>query len=213
MMGIIRPDFLLNLNSCTIQARLSVTSRLLSGAQMKKRLCLIFILTACFISLAGATLAGNNENLARESTEKGWRYVQIGDLETGLKRFRQANILDPDYAAGYHGVGHIYNIQNRLGLAIKYYLKAIDRAESPDPKMYTECGRALIRNKAQQEGVQMLQKALEIDPGYGAAHLSLSSYYCSEHLIQNASEHLEQARKLGEQPTPQLIKAIREECQ
>ena len=179
---------------------------------MKKSLCVIFLLaTFCNILPCDSAGAGLEES-ARDATAKGWRYFNIGDHDTALKRFRQATILDPDFAPGYYGVGYIYSLRNRLGLAIKYYRKAIELADPPDSHAYGNLGLALIKSGQEQEGFLMVQKALEIDPDNGEAHLSLAGYYCSEKNGSLARGHLETAEALGARPGPRLIEEMKTRC-
>jgi tetratricopeptide (TPR) repeat protein len=99
---------------------------------MNKALFFIFILLMFSSTLPGHAVEAGLKDDALKSTEKGWRYLHIGDLDVALKRFRQAIILDPDFAPGYFGVGYIYNLQDRLSLAIQYLRKAV-RLPNPPP--------------------------------------------------------------------------------
>ena len=77
---------------------------------MQKVLYIIFMWCTISNALPCYAVEAGLEKPAREATEKGWRYFKIGDLDTALKRFRQATILDPDFAPSYYGVGYVYSI-------------------------------------------------------------------------------------------------------
>ena len=173
---------------------------------------MIFMLVTFFNALPCYAVETGSETFALDLTQKGWRYFNIGDLDTALKRFRQAVILDPDFAPGYYGVGYIYSIQNRLTLAIQYYRKAIELADPPYTHAYANLGLALMMSGKEQEGFQMVQKALEIDPDNGEAHMSLTNYYCSEKNGELARVHLEKAKVIGVQPDPHLVEEMKTEC-
>jgi len=170
------------------------------------------MLVSSLIFLPCYAVGNGTEKFAVDLTQKGWRYFNIGDLDTALKRFRQAIILDPDFAPGYYGVGYIYSIQNRLSLSIQYYRKAIELADPPYTHAYGNLGLALMMSGKKQEGFQMVQKALEIDPNNGEAHISLTNYYCSEKNGKLARVHLEKAKVIGAQPDPGLVEEMKTEC-
>jgi len=179
---------------------------------MKKILCITYLLAAliyvlpCFAAETGA------EKFAIDATETGWRYFNSGDLDTALNRFNQATILDPDYAPGYYGKAYVYSAQNRLDLAIANYRKTIELSDPPYTHAYGNLGLALLISGEKQEGFQMVQKALEIDPQNGEAHISLTNYYCSEKKGKLAWEHLKKAKELGVQPDPRLVEEMKREC-
>ena len=179
---------------------------------MKKTLFVIFVLASIFTILSCHAVETGTETFAPGLTQKGWRYFKIGDLDTALKRFRQATILDPDFAPGYYGVGYIYSIQNRYSLAIQYYRKAVELADPPDTHAYGNLGSALMMIDQKQEGLQMVQKALEIDSENGEAHISLANYYCAEKNGKRARAHLEKAKVVDVQPEPQLVEKMKTEC-
>ena len=179
---------------------------------MKNTLLIILILFSFFNALPGNAVETGVEQFAPELTEKGWRYFKIGDVDTALKRFRQATILDPDFAPAYFAVGYIYSLQNRLSLAIQYYRKAVDLADPPDSRATANLGLALMMTGQEQEGFEMVQKALELDPENGEAHLSLCNYYCAQKQGKLSREHLKVAKKLGIQPDPKLIEQMKTEC-
>jgi Tfp pilus assembly protein PilF len=179
---------------------------------MKKILITVFIIAItasvlpCFSAETGA------EKFALDATEKGWNYFNSGDLETALKRFHQATILDPKFAPGYYGKAYVYSFQNKLDLAIENYRKTIELADPPYTHAYGNLGLALMMSGKEQEGFQMVQKALEIDPNNGEAHISLTNYYCSEKNGKLARVHLEKAIAIGVQPDPRLVEEMKKEC-
>jgi len=160
----------------------------------------------CFSAETGA------EKFALDAVEKGWAYFNNGDLETALKRFHQATILDPQFAPGYYGKAYVYSFQNKLDLAIENYRKTIELADPPFTHAYGNLGLALMMSGQEQEGFKMVQKALEIDPNNGEAHITLVNYYCSEKNGKLAREHLEKAKAIGVQADPRLIEEMKTEC-
>lgn len=176
------------------------------------KVMLIILLATLSPRLPCYAEARGTESFAAEATEKGWRFFRIGDQATALKRFRQAIILDPDYAPGYYGVAYIYSIEERLSLAIRYYRKSIELADAPDTHAYCNLGLALMRLGKKQAALEMLEKALKTDPGNGKAHIGLAYYYCSKKNGKLVRYNVEKAEALGLQPDPGLTEKMKRDC-
>ena len=56
------------------------------------------IIILFLISTSSIASKTNIKSFAVDAVEKGWAYFNRGDLETALKRFNQATIIDPDFA-------------------------------------------------------------------------------------------------------------------
>ena len=56
------------------------------------------IIILFLISTSGIASKTNIKSFAVDAVEKGWAYFNRGDLETALKRFNQATIIDPKFA-------------------------------------------------------------------------------------------------------------------
>ena len=54
----------------------------------------------------GPVMAQDAKHHAKHAVELGWGYFQKGDMDTALKRFNQALILDSDFAPGYFGIAY-----------------------------------------------------------------------------------------------------------
>jgi Tfp pilus assembly protein PilF len=70
----------------------------------------------------------------------------------------------------------------------------------------------LIKLEERREGLQMLQKALDIEPDNGPAHMGLSRYYADQNNCILAREHLAQANTSGAHPDLQLLQEINSKC-
>lgn len=113
---------------------------------------------------------------AKGAVELGWSYFNKGDLDTALKRFNQALILDPNFAPAYFGMAYVYSVQNKLELAIPNYRKSIEK----DPTYshsYSNLGLTLLYSGKSKEALLNLKKALEIDSKNGDAHVNIALYY------------------------------------
>lgn len=86
-----------------------------------KKLILLFpvILMLIFTVILSFANETKTKSIASDAVEKGWAYFNRGDLETALKRFNQATIIDPNFAPGYFGRAYVYSVQDNLDLAIE----------------------------------------------------------------------------------------------
>jgi len=133
-------------------------------------------LFAVAVLLACSADAKDVKHHAKGAVELGWSYFSRGDMDTALKRFNQALILDPDFAPAYFGVAYVYSVQNKLDLAIQNYRKSIEK----DPTFshsYSNLGLALLYSGNRNEALPNLKKALAIDPKNGDAHVNIALYY------------------------------------
>ena len=65
-------------------------------------------------------------------------------------------------------------------------------------------GYALLQQGKFPEALQMLDKALEIDPKCGEAHLSYGRYYAYKQDWKNAEQSVNKAMKYGQKIQPEL---------
>lgn len=180
---------------------------------MKKSLVIAILSVVClYVIPCRAAEPVVAESPAYETVEKAWASYNGGDLDTALKQFQQATVLDPKFAPGYYGMAYVYSVQNRLDLAIVNYRKTIALADPPYTHAYGNLGLALLMSGQNKEGLAMVQKALVIDPTNGDAHLTLANYYCSEKNGKLAWEHLKKGQKLGVQADPRLLEEMKKEC-
>lgn len=114
---------------------------------------------------------------AGQLTQQGWRYLDIGETDVALKRFRQANILDPGYAPAYLGVGMIYRHDDRLGLAIRYLEKALE-LDPDNSAAHLELSRCYCAKKDAKLARDHLEQAIKLGAQPGLDELDLSNENC-----------------------------------
>jgi Tfp pilus assembly protein PilF len=69
---------------------------------------------------------------------------------------------------------------------------------------YANLGYALLQQGKFSEALQMLDKALEIDPKCGEAHLTYGRYYAYKQDWKNAEQSVNKAMKYGQTIRPEL---------
>lgn len=170
-----------------------------------------------FFLLFFIPISGNSEEIdikpyAKDAVDKGWKYFNNGDLETALKRFHQATIIDPKFAPGYFGMAYVYSMQNKLDFAIENYRKTINLANPPFSPAYSNLGLALLMKGNKNEGHESLLKALEIDPNNGDAHVNIAQSFCEQKQNKKAWEHIAKAQVLKARVAPELLQEMKVEC-
>jgi Tfp pilus assembly protein PilF len=175
-------------------------------------LTIVLILSLFFIAVSVDAQEKNIKPFAKDAVEKGWAYFDKGDLETALKRFHHATIIDSQFAPGYFGKAYVYSVQDKLDAAIENYHLTIKWANPPFSPAYANLGLALFKKGLKEEGHKMLLKALDIDPNNGDAHVNIAMYYCDRHDSEKAWAHIQKAQKLNARVGPELLKEMRKEC-
>ena len=148
------------------------------------------------LSLAHPASGQDVKHHAKHAVELGWNYFNRGDMDTALRRFNQALILDPDFAPAYFGIAYVYSIQSKFDLAIENYRKSIEK----DPTFshsYSNMGLAFLASGRPKEALPMLETALRLDPLNGDAQVNIAVYYFEqgEYLAAWKHVHLAQDNK------------------
>jgi Tfp pilus assembly protein PilF len=152
---------------------------------------------------AGPLSGDDMKHFAPDAVQLGWKYFQKGDYETALRRFQMAIRHDADFAPAYFGAAYVCSVEGKLDDAIKYYRETLKR-DTLYIYTYANLGYALLQKEQFPEALQMLDKALEIDPKCGEAHLSYANYYVSKQDWKNAEQSVNRAIKYGQKIHPEL---------
>ena len=158
---------------------------------------------SAFSSQADPPAGLDLKHFAPDAVQLGWKYFQQGDYETALRRFQMAIRHDPDFAPAYFGAANVYSAEGKLDEAIKYYRETLTR-ETLYIYTYANLGYALLQQGKFPEALQMLDKALELDPTCGAAHLTYANYYAYKQDWKNAEQSVNKAMKYGQKIHPEL---------
>lgn len=90
------------------------------------------------------------------------------DFDESMSCMRQAARLNPDSAQVFSGLGELYERQDNWQEAFKHYSKAI--ALAPDVIDYKiRAGFVCVNAEVPDQGIELLRKALEIDPDHSGA--------------------------------------------
>ncbi|SIT06464.1 type IV pilus biogenesis/stability protein PilW [Neptunomonas antarctica] len=106
----------------------------------------------------------STEGALQAYTTLGLQYLQSGDTANAKSAVQKALDIDTDYAPSYNALALIFQVEDEVVLAEKYYKKAIDLA--PDLAMFhNNYGAFLFTQERYQEACVELAKATE-DPFY-----------------------------------------------
>jgi tetratricopeptide (TPR) repeat protein len=155
---------------------------------------------------------------SKGASDLGWKYFYQGDLDTAIKRFNQAWLLDEKNYEAYWGFGIICgkravsgeSPKQNIEDSIKYLEKAISLTY-PNTKILTDLGvselnyAGYLNEQAQKEEARQklekanetFQKAAKLDSTYPLLFENWS--YTLAHLgkIQEAKEKMQKAESLG----------------
>ncbi len=139
--------------------------------------------------------------LARSAVELGWKYFNKGDYETALRRFEMATRHDKTFAPAYYGMAYVYSVQGKLDEAIKYYRETL-KYDQTYPYTFANLGYALLQKEQFDEALKMIDKALQLNPKCGEAHLSYANYYAYKKDWKKAEESANTAIECGQKIHP-----------
>jgi tetratricopeptide (TPR) repeat protein len=131
----------------------------------------------------------NSANVLRSKTK----------YQEAAEKYREAIVLDPEYAGAYNGLGVTLEIQEKFDDAIEQYRKADElwkTAGSPDRKTaLRNWADALCSKKLYEEAAEKYREAIIVDPDYPDAYNGLGLALAAEERFDDA---IEQYCKAGE---------------
>ena len=128
----------------------------------------------------------------------GESHAKLGDLIDALGAYQKATTLAPE-DPGYWRLLAIFCAQNNVNVkdvGVPAAQKSVLLAKE-DPAALDVLGWLLTLDARHEEAARILNRALELDPRNGSAHLHLGMLYMQTNDRDSAYEHLVQARELG----------------
>ncbi len=142
---------------------------------------------------------------------RGTVLARMNRVESAVVEFDRAVRMDAELASSWQSLGLLHWRRGRLDLAISALLRWIDLAPE-DPEARIALAAAMTDRGWPAAALKELKTAVEIDRNLGAAHFNLAVAYLSQPRVrpEMALRHYEWALDLGEDPSADLLKAIRE---
>ncbi len=134
----------------------------------------------------------NTPHVANESFRMALRAFERGDVETALTNLRLAQQIDPKAPDIAYFQGEVYRLQGDYKQAEAAYSAAllIDPNFAPALLGQARTERAL---DPEADVGEILQRAVEADPGWGESYLELAGYWITQGDAEQALEVLTQA--------------------
>ena len=136
----------------------------------------------------------------------GESHAKLGDLIEALGAYQKATTLAPEDPA-YWRLLAIFCAQNNVNVrdvGVPAAQKAVILA-GEDPASLDVLGWLLTLDARHEEASRMLNRALELDPQNGSAHLHLGMLYMQMNDRVSAYDHLIQARDLGNKEAEMVL--------
>ncbi|HIH47970.1 TPA: tetratricopeptide repeat protein [Candidatus Woesearchaeota archaeon] len=131
---------------------------------------------------------------AKLLTGLGRAYFARGEYREAIAVLQKAIDADPTYREAYTGLYITYNAINEKEKAIQVNEKLLQF--SPTPEFFVIQGRALRDIGRNDEAKKMFFKAIEIDPGYSEAYVSLGILESKERNLNLSQQYFEKAVRL-----------------
>lgn len=112
----------------------------------------------------------DREEASEHYREIGWSYMYDGDLDTAMKRFNQAWLLDEDNAAVYCSFGWLLGKKGNAGEAELFLQKAVKmNPDDADLLIFVAVGYNELYDSAKDEAyhkkaLELLNKGLQLEP-------------------------------------------------
>lgn len=145
--------------------------------------------------------SGADFNELRKIFTKGDAAYQQGDYPKAIEYYEAAVEVNPDFAPAYNALGLAHHAnQEKLSNVVWFFNVALDI----DPEFtdaYSNLCRVYYERELYDEAERACQKALEIDPDYGPAQLSLAwTYLIGKGQPAKAVEYFDEVLKKTQNP-------------
>ena len=144
---------------------------------------------------------------ARVYYEQGVSLSRQRSFKKALLAFRKAVRLYPSYGDAYYNMGIIYHELDEVEDSMEAYKKAIG-INPEDVGAHNNLGNLFLRQGQLSAAILEFEKAVKFDPTYGLAHHNLACAYFFARMHHRAWEHLNESKRLGFTPDPDLVEAL-----
>lgn len=150
-----------------------------------------------------STATARSKMLASTLVERGWEALEQGDVDKALKGFQEAVRQDETHAPGYYGIAYVHSVRHELDEAIEFYRRTLEYDQC-HPYTFANLGNALLQKGQHREALRMLDRALELMPACGEAHLSYANYHAYKGDWKAAGESANKAIACGQKLHPEF---------
>jgi len=168
------------------------------------------LLGACATQKQQDTTKKDPEQLATLNVQLAIEYMKAGKFEVALAKLERALDYDSNSVAAHATLGILYSRIGELDKAERHYSKAVKLAPS-DPSVYNNFGQFLCSRGRIDEGLKMIDRALEF-PLYRTPALAWTNAGICELSMgrtESAEQNFRAALKIDPAFAPALLQMIR----
>lgn len=118
----------------------------------------------------------DRQEASEEYRQIGWDYMYKGDLDTAMKRYNQAWLLDKDNPSVYCSFGWLLGKKGETDKAVMFFERAIKMdPDDADFLMFVAVGYSELYDRTNDKtflnkALELLNKGLELEPGNTSIH-------------------------------------------
>lgn len=156
---------------------------------------------------------------SEQLVELGFNYLYRGDIETAMRRFNQAWLVDPKNENAYWGYAVVYFNFNDIQQALKQLEKGLV-INPQNPYILTDKATIYMsfymnghREADLNSAIDIFKQSYNIDPSNQNTLFKLSAAYYYKKDCQNAWRYYNECMKLGGRPIPNgYVDNLKEQC-
>ena len=127
-----------------------------------------------FIESVRRSTNNNPQIGAKRAIELGWQSFQNQDVETAIRRFNQAWLLDPENPSIYWGFALTTHQRGEPSETVeRWFAEAEKRIPNAAP-LLSDHGRTLEERNEDARAAEYFKRALAIDPNHVEAHIGMA---------------------------------------
>ena len=135
---------------------------------------------------------------AQKEIQHSLEDLQRGQVQSSLKHTQKALLIAPENPYVQYVMGLTYVLNQRFKEAQPYLEKSVS-IDSREPLALSALGAVRYRTGDDAGAVQVLSRAIQLDPTLWKAEWTLAAAYIGEKKYADAREHAERALKLGKE--------------
>lgn len=135
---------------------------------------------------------------AEKSIDLGWAHFSRGELDTAMKRFNQAWLLDPENGNSYRGFAIITLERGGKPAEVEKLFQLALSKSRVQPEVFVDYGRFLWEQKQYDQSLSYLNTALQRSPEVLEARANISFVYYLKGDFGKACQWAKAAKQKGD---------------
>ncbi|WP_158977991.1 tetratricopeptide repeat protein [Cellulophaga sp. L1A9] len=141
---------------------------------------------------------GSVDSSVNAQIDNAWRYFYNDDLETAMKRFNQAWLLNPEFPDSYFGFASLLEMKNKTEEANRFYNLGIekDKAKNRTEKCYQKIADCKEQLKDISGTIKAYEKIALLNPNNSFAFKKIGYFQMQSNNTQEAIDAYNKAIKI-----------------